>query len=80
MSAVEPGELDVVEYFVRAGRNGHSATFPEKVISPRILSSCPSGGTVLDPFCGTGSAIERAVQLGRNAIGFELVSKFLPKE
>jgi site-specific DNA-methyltransferase (cytosine-N4-specific) len=80
MSAVEPGELDVVEYFVRAGRNGHSATFPEKVISPRILSSCPSGGTVLDPFCGTGSAIERAVQLGRNAIGFELVGRFLPKE
>lgn len=80
MSAVEPGELDVVQCLVRPGRNGHSATFPEEVILPRILSSSPQTGTVLDPFCGTGSAVECSARLGRNAIGFDLVRKFLPSE
>jgi len=76
MQAVEPGALDVVTYNVRAGRDGHSATFPEDLIRPRILSSCPSGGTVLDPFCGTGSALKVAVESGRNAIGFDLSPEF----
>jgi site-specific DNA-methyltransferase (cytosine-N4-specific) len=79
LAAVEKGELDVIKCNVRPGKNGHSATFPEGLIGPRILSSSPAGGTVLDPFCGTGSAVECAFRLGRNAIGFELVSRFLPK-
>jgi site-specific DNA-methyltransferase (cytosine-N4-specific) len=32
---------DVVTYNVRPGENGHTATFPEDLIKPRILSSCP---------------------------------------
>ena len=80
LSVVEAGEYDVVESMVRPGKNGHSATFPEQVIYPRILSSSPSAGSVLDPFCGTGAAVECASRLGRNAIGFELVARFLPKE
>src|SRR5439155_6847976 len=51
ISHVEEGARDVVTVNVRSGLNGHTATFPEDLISPRILSSCPSGGTVLDPFC-----------------------------
>ena len=78
LSSVEDGELDVVKCNARRGKNGHSATFPEELISRRILSSSPIGGTVLDPFCGTGSAIECAARLGRKAAGFELVGKFLP--
>lgn len=33
----------------------HFATFPPKLIQPCILASCPSGGTVLDPFFGSGT-------------------------
>jgi DNA modification methylase len=80
LSAVEEGEFDVIKCFVRPGKNGHTATFPEELICNRILSSSPDGGTVLDPFCGTGSAVECAARLGRNAIGFELVERFLPKQ
>ena len=76
MGAVEPGALDVVTYSVRAGRDGHSATFPGDLIRPRILSSCPPGGMVLDPFCGTGSALKVAVESGRRAIGFDLSHDF----
>jgi site-specific DNA-methyltransferase (cytosine-N4-specific) len=72
LSAVEPHAHDVIEVPVRAGQDGHSATFPEELVRPRILSSCPPGGLVLDPFCGTGRALAVAVAHGRRAIGFDL--------
>jgi DNA modification methylase len=68
---VEPGTTDVVTCYASAGGNGHSATFPEKLIRPRILSSCPAGGLTIDPFCGTGRALTVAVESGRRAIGFD---------
>ena len=76
LSQAEPGAADVVTYFVRAGENGHTATFPEELIRPRILSSCPPEGTVLDPFCGTGRALAVAVGTGRSAIGFDVSPSF----
>ena len=76
LSAVEPEENDVVTCFVRAGQDNHTATFPEALIRPRIISSCPPGGTVLDPFCGTGRALLVARESGRTAIGFELSAEF----
>ncbi len=79
MQEVEDRGLDVVQCNVKAGSNGHSATFPREIIEPRILSSCPPGGTVLDPFCGSGSAVELAHELGRNAIGIEMNSQYVPQ-
>lgn len=72
--------LDVVECKVKAGSNGHSATFPREIIEPRILSSSPEGGTVMDPFCGSGAAVELAHELGRNAIGIEMNAQYLPDD
>ena len=71
LAEVETGSNDVVTRYVRPGENGHSATFPESLIRPRILSTCPPGGTVLDPFCGTGRALAVSVASGRRAIGFD---------
>ena len=79
LSKTEERNLDVVECNVRGESNGHSATFPRQIVEPRILSTSPEGGTVLDPFCGSGSAVELSYELGRNAIGFELNSRFLPE-
>lgn len=76
MSAVEDGARDVVNVNVSAGSDGHSATFPVKLIEPRILSSSPPNGLVLDPFCGTGRALAIAVKNGRRAVGFEITSNF----
>jgi len=73
----EPGDVDVISCNVKAGDNGHSATFPANLVRPRILSSCPPGGVVLDPFCGTGRALVEAVRSGRRALGFDLNPGFM---
>jgi site-specific DNA-methyltransferase (cytosine-N4-specific) len=76
LDACEEGALDVVTCESAPGSNGHSATFPIEFIRPRILSSCPPGGRLLDPFCGTGRAVVEAVRLGRTGIGFELAETY----
>ena len=50
----------------------HFATFPPKLIEPCILAGCPVGGTVLDPFGGSGTTAAVAISHGRNAILCEL--------
>jgi site-specific DNA-methyltransferase (cytosine-N4-specific) len=73
---IEQEDVDVVQYNVTAGRNGHTATFPIKLITPRILSSSPLNGVVFDPFCGTGRSLAVAVKHGRHAIGCDIVRDF----
>lgn len=75
-SHVEDRHNDVVVVNAAPGENGHSATFPRDLIRPRILSSSPPGGLVLDPFSGTGRTLEVALELGRYAMGFELQGKY----
>jgi len=50
----------------------HFATFPEKLVEPMILAGCPVGGTVLDPFGGSGTTARVANRHGRNAVLIEL--------
>ena len=53
-------------------REAHFATFPPDLIQPCIRAGCPAGGTVLDPFGGSGTTGEVAASEGRNAILVEL--------
>jgi len=50
----------------------HFATFPPALILPCILAGCPAGGTVLDPFGGSGTTGAVASGNGRRAIMCEL--------
>jgi DNA modification methylase len=72
----EEGLSDVISVCVAPGEEGHTATFPKKLIAPRILSSSPPSGVVLDPFCGTGRALEVAKEFGRSVVGFEKLAAF----
>lgn len=76
-AALTTRQTDVVSVLVEPGEDGHTATFPRMLIEPRILSCCPTGGTVLDPFCGTSRVLDVAIASRRNAIGFDLQSKFV---
>jgi len=49
----------------------HYATYNFKLIDKPIIAGCPKGGIILDPFCGTGTTLVRAMQLGRQGIGID---------
>ncbi len=56
----------------------HFSVYPEELCKVPILSCCPpDGGTVLDPFAGTGTTGLVAAQLGRNFVGVELNRSYI---
>lgn len=65
-----PGDVWDINTQPLAG--SHTATFPEKLIEQIVLCGSPSGGTVFDPFMGTGTTWVVSERLGRNCIGFEI--------
>lgn len=50
----------------------HFAVFPPELIRPCILSGSRENGIVLDPFIGSGTTAEVAIEEGRGCIGIEL--------
>lgn len=59
-------------------RGAHFATFPSELIRPFVLAGCPEGGTVLDPFGGSGTTGLVADQEQRNAILIDLDERNAP--
>ena len=55
-----------------AERLGYPTQKPVALLERIILSSCPEGGVVLDPFCGCGTTIAAAQALGRPWIGIDI--------
>jgi len=49
----------------------NEAPFPEWLAEFFVRSFCPIGGSVLDPFSGSGTTVSVAVRNGRNAIGVD---------
>lgn len=58
-------------------RDEHFAPYPEDLCRIPILASCPEGGVVLDPFCGTGTTLKVAKQLQRRSIGIDLCADYI---
>lgn len=50
----------------------HFATYPPDLIRPCVLAGCPEGGVVLDPFFGSGTTGQVALEYGRKFVGIEL--------
>ncbi len=50
----------------------NEAPFPEDLAEFFIKSFCPEGGTVLDPFCGSGTTCAVAKRFNRNSVGFDI--------
>lgn len=58
------------------GRALHPTEKPTGILDPLIAYSCPPGGTVLDPFAGSGSTLDAARSSGRRAIGIEASEQY----
>lgn len=73
------GEEDV--WFIEPERNSlargtHYAPYPRELVRRCVAAGCPEDGTVLDPFVGGGTTMDVALDMGRDAVGVELNSKF----
>ncbi len=58
-------------------RKLHFAPYPEDLCKIPILATCPESGIVLDPFCGTGTTMLVAFQLGRRSIGIDVSAEYI---
>ena len=57
-------------------RARHPSVKPVRLFSYLIHLLCPSGGTVLDPFCGSGTTGVAAVQAGYQFIGIDMEPEY----
>jgi site-specific DNA-methyltransferase (adenine-specific) len=65
-----------IPYWSMPENTEHPTQKPEKLIAKLILASCPEGGTVFDPFLGSGTSSVAAKKLGRNYCGIELNTEY----
>lgn len=64
--------------FAGARQDNHIAMFPEELPKRLIKMFAFVGDTVLDPFAGSGTTNLAAKNLGRNSVGYEINSEFIP--
>lgn len=58
-------------------RESHFAAYPLDLCRIPLLATCPEGGIVLDPFCGTGTTLVAAQSLNRKSIGIDISRRYL---
>jgi DNA modification methylase len=69
-----PGDVWAIP--TRPYNGPHFAAYPIDLPLRCIAAGCKPGGTVLDPFTGTGTTGLAAIQLGRRFTGIELSARF----
>lgn len=57
-------------------KEAHFAVFPPELVEQCMLASSGYGDTVLDPFLGSGTVSQVAVELNRNCVGVELNQEY----
>lgn len=60
-----------------SGADTHTASFPPDLARRCILAGCPEGGTVLDPFSGSGTTGMVALEQGKKYVGIDLNPEYL---
>lgn len=59
-------------------KNNHPTVKPLALMKYLIQMITPEGGTVLDPFAGSGSTLVAAKELGYDFIGIEMTEEYIP--
>lgn len=65
-------------FTTRPAANNHPTVKPVALMRHLVRLVTPPGGTVLDPFAGSGTTLVAAVLEGVNVIGVELTEEYLP--
>jgi len=58
-------------------RANHPTQKPLEIVERMVLSSCPPGGLVLDPFAGSGTTAVACLRHGRRFAGFEINPEYV---
>lgn len=58
-------------------KDAHFAPYPLDLCRLPLLATCPANGTVIDPFCGTGTTLVAARNLGRKSVGIDISRRYL---
>lgn len=58
-------------------RRTHFAPYPVDLCRIPILATCPENGMVLDPFCGTGTTLLAARNMGRRSVGIDISADYI---
>ncbi|MEO5360380.1 MAG: site-specific DNA-methyltransferase [Nitrospirota bacterium] len=58
-------------------REAHFAPYPVDLCRLPLLATCPKDGMVLDPFCGTGTTLVAAQNLGLKSVGIDISRLYL---
>jgi len=70
---------NVLHLATECGNKNHSAAFPPALPEWFIKLFTDEGDQVLDPFAGSGTSIEVAKELHRNAVGIEILPQYCEK-
>lgn len=67
---------NVVHLATETSNRGHSAAFPKALPEWFIKLFTQAGDVVLDPFMGSGTTVVVALEMGRKAIGIEIMPEY----
>lgn len=71
------GDEDIWKISARPYNPGsHFAPFPLELADRCVKAGCPKGGTVLDPYVGSGTTMLMALARGMSAIGIDLKREY----
>ena len=73
-----PGSVsDFWDIQTKPSSSSHFASYNSDLIKKPLLAGCPEGGTIYDPFMGTGTTAVAALRANRNFIGSEMSEEYI---
>jgi len=73
-----PGTIsDFWDIVTKGSSDSHYASYNTDLIKKPILSGCPEGGIIYDPFMGTGTTAMASLRANRNFIGSEMSTEYI---
>ena len=70
---------DVWTIGVQRSGIAHYCVAPDTLYRLPLVASCPHGGIVLDPYCGTGTACKIAYEMNLRSIGIDINPDYIKK-